>query len=140
MLRRTRFGLFDIRDAHALADLEGSGERFLPLISIRAALAKLRELVVLPEVAPLLRRGQQSALGRLAAPRSESERAKIITTGGDIVAIVEADPRREQWRLVRTIAAARRSGSSEADQSLQARNGMLNPTREQRDPAEKGQS
>jgi tRNA pseudouridine55 synthase len=140
MLRRTRFGFFDIGDAHALADLENSGERALPLISMRAALGKLRELVVLPEVATLLRRGQQSALGRLPAPRSESERAKVITTSGDIVAIVEADPRREQWRLVRTISAGGRPGPSGADQSLQARNGMLNPTREQRDPAEKGQS
>ena len=52
------------------------------MISIRAALGKLRELVVLPEVATLLRRGQQSALGRLPAPRSESERAKVITTSG----------------------------------------------------------
>lgn len=139
LLRRTRFGTFHIGEAHVLADLEANDPDPLPLMSIREALGKLRELTVPPEVALVLRRGQQGVLGRLAAPRGAAEAAKVLTTEGEMVAVVEADPRRGGWRLVRTLARMPATPESRPEQSLQARNGMLDPNREGRDRAEKGQ-
>jgi tRNA pseudouridine55 synthase len=104
-LRRTRFGAFAVRDAHELSRLEAWPEGPLPLVSIRSALAHLRELIVPCEIGPVLRRGQQAVLGRLPMPRGEGEAAKVVTTAGDVVAIIEADTRRRGWRLVRTLAA-----------------------------------
>lgn len=138
-LRRTRFGAFDIREAHVLADLEQDDTAPLPLMSIRQALGKLRELAVPPEVARVLRRGQQEVLGRLAAPQVHGEAAKIVTTQGEVVAVVEADPRRGGWRLARTLAPGGETRESPPEQSLQARNGVLSPTGEGRGRAEKGQ-
>lgn len=139
VLRRTRFGTFEIGEAHVLADLEANDREPLPLMSIRTALGKLRELTVSPDVALVLRRGQQGVLGRLAAPRGDAEAAKVVTTEGEIVAVVEVDPRRGGWRLVRTLAPVAAMSGPRSEQSLQARNGMLNPSREGRGRAEKGQ-
>ena len=115
-LRRTRFGAFDVRDAYHLADLENWPQPTLPLVPIRAALASLRELVVTPDVATVLRRGQQGVLASLPVPHSPAETAKIVTTAGDVVAVVEVDTRRGGWRLVRTLASG-----AEIGESLQAK-------------------
>jgi tRNA pseudouridine55 synthase len=102
-LRRTRLGGFDVREAYLLDDLEGWTRPELPLIAIRDALTRLRELIVPQQAAPLLRRGQQGVLARLPLPRSSAEAAKVVTTVGDVVAIVEADTQRGGWRLARTL-------------------------------------
>lgn len=104
-LRRTRFGPFDVREAHSLGDLEDWPEATLPVLPIRTALAGLRELVVSPGVATVLRRGQQGVLARLPMPQSPEETAKIVTTAGDVVAVVEVETGRGRWRLARTLAA-----------------------------------
>ena len=97
---------------------------------------------VLVDTEPVSNRCFSAALNRegLAWDVPQTMRRLMGRSLKSCVAIVEADPRREHWRLLRTIAAPGRSGSPGADQSLQARNGMLSPTREKRDPAEKGQS
>lgn len=105
-LRRTRFGVFDIGDAYPLDVLEGWCDGHLPVLRMGAALAHLRELVVLPEAAALLRHGQQGVLGRLPSPDRPREAAKVVTRAGDVVAIVEAEETRSRWRLVRTLAPA----------------------------------
>jgi len=115
VLRRTRFGGFDIRDAYPLAQLEEWPQPSLPVVPIRAALARLRELLVPPQIATLLRRGQQGVLACLPMPDASGETAKVVTTAGDVVAIVEVDVRRGRWRLVRTLSvSARAEGSAPA--------------------------
>ncbi len=102
-LRRTGFGRFEVQEAHTLATLERwQGE--LPVVPIRVALAELRELSIPPEVAVLLRRGQQSVLRDLPAPVGSTETAMIVTPAGQVVGVVEADPQRRCWRLLRTLA------------------------------------
>jgi len=103
-LRRVRFGAFDIRDAHALATLENAPLDALPIVSVRSALSHLRELVIPSHAGPLLRRGQQDILGGLPPPDVASEAAKIVTNGGDLVAIVHTDCQRGAWRVVRILA------------------------------------
>lgn len=103
-LRRVRFGAFDVREARTLAQLEArAADESLPVVPIRKALMHLRELTVPPQAASVLRRGQQGLLARLPAPNRPTEAAKIVSTDGEMVAMVEADPRRGRWRLARTL-------------------------------------
>jgi tRNA pseudouridine55 synthase len=131
-LRRTRFGTFTLEDAHPLSELErGTGE-VLPLLSVRAALSRLRELVVPPEAAAALRRGQQGILGRLPAPETNGEAAKVVTTAGDMVAVVEATADGGRWRLARTLAAEPAGAVRATHETLQAPIGVLDAVRNQK--------
>ena len=105
-LRRVRFGAFVIQDAHPLAALERMPGAALPIVPVRAALAHLRELVVPSHAGPLLRRGQQGSLATLPAPQAAGEAAKVLTSAGDLVAIVHGDEARGAWRVVRILAGA----------------------------------
>jgi tRNA pseudouridine55 synthase len=106
-LRRVRFGAFDVRYAHALDTLLGGGLRdALPVVSIRSALSHLRELVIPSHAGPALRRGQQHILGTLPPAEEPAEVAMVVTSGDDLVAIVQADTARGAWRVARILADA----------------------------------
>jgi tRNA pseudouridine55 synthase len=105
-LRRIRFGGFDLGDAHALAALEAMPPAELPVVPVRAALSRLRELVVPSHAGAMLRHGQQDVLAALPPPQSAAEAAKVVTSAGDLVAIVHADGPRGAWRVARILADA----------------------------------
>jgi tRNA pseudouridine55 synthase len=108
-LRRVRFGGFDIRYAHALATLEAAPGDALPVVPVRAALSHLRALVIPTHAGAALRRGQQHVLGTLPPAADPSEVAMVVTSGGDLVAIVQGDAPRGAWRVARVLADADRS-------------------------------
>ncbi len=109
-LRRVRFGAFDVRYAHALASLlEAAPREALPVVPVRSALAHLRELAIPPQAGPALRRGQQHILGTLPPAEEPAEVAMVVTSAGDLVAIVQADAARGAWRVARILADAAES-------------------------------
>jgi tRNA pseudouridine55 synthase len=119
-LRRVRFGGFDIRYAHPLAALEAVRREDLPVVPVRSALAHLRELVIPSHAGPALRRGQQDILATLAPAEEPAEVATVVTSGGDLVAVVQGDGPRGAWRVARILADTER-----ADEQPAQREGKL---------------
>jgi len=99
-LRRTAFGSFEVSAAIPLEKVMPGAE--LPILSPRVALAGLRELEVDEQLAARIRKGQQAAAGRLSATPTPAELAKVVNSGGKLVALVGEDEGR--WRIQRVFA------------------------------------
>jgi tRNA pseudouridine55 synthase len=113
VLRRVRFGDFDVADAHLLGALEAWPGRVLPLVPMRRALSHLRELTIPAPAGSVLRRGQQDVLAHLPPPGSSGEVAAVVTADGDLVAVVQVDAQGRGWRVLRVLAAAAKYASHE---------------------------
>jgi tRNA pseudouridine55 synthase len=106
ILRRTAFGAFRVSEAVSFDAIVVGAE--LPVLGLRDALAGLRELTVDPSLESQIRLGQQQGLRSLPPPRSAGEVAKVISGGGDLIALVGAGE--IGWKLLRVFerpAAAR---------------------------------
>jgi tRNA pseudouridine55 synthase len=101
-LTRTGFGTFTLDQAVSVERLCGPGGTNVALdalIGLPIALGHLRSLSVDRTSVVRLRAGQQQALGGLAAPAGEGERARVMGPGDDLVAVVSEATGR--WRLER---------------------------------------
>jgi tRNA pseudouridine55 synthase len=96
-LRRTAFGRFEVTSAIPLENVMAGAE--LPILSPRAALAGLRELEVDEQLANRIRKGQQAAAACLSTTPTPAELAKVLSPGGELVALVGEDEGR--WRIQR---------------------------------------
>ena len=99
-LRREAFGSFTISAAVKLEGILPGAE--LPLVSLRQALASLRELPADSFLVGRIRLGQQWSLASLPSPRSADEIAKIVASSGNLVALIGADG--ESWKILRVFA------------------------------------
>jgi tRNA pseudouridine55 synthase len=102
-LRRSAFGSFEISSATPLDSVTAGPE--LPILSPRAALAGLREFEVDEPLAARIRRGQQAAATCLAGTPRPAELAKVLSSGGELVALVGEEEGR--WRIRRVFVEAR---------------------------------
>lgn len=110
-LRRTASGRFRLDDAVNLEDLEKARERgTLPIRSPSAALASYRAIVADGGTITAIRHGRQHALRALGTPRETAEVVRVESADGDLVAVVEAGPGADTWRLARVLL----TGSDEA--------------------------
>jgi len=103
-LRRTGFGPFAIADALPLARVTPATARPPALLSPSAALATYRAVVADGTMISAIRRGQQGVLRVLGRPLRASERVRIESAAGDLVAVVESAGETPAWRLARVIA------------------------------------
>jgi tRNA pseudouridine55 synthase len=101
-LRRTAFGSFAVTSAIPLEDVMVGAE--LPILSPRAALAGLRELEADERLAIRIRKGQQAAAACLSATPAPAELAKVLSAGGNLVALVGEE--RGRWRIQRVFVEA----------------------------------
>ena len=91
-LRRTRNGTFSLADAIALADVRAALDSgALRLISLRAALAGLPELVIDVASEKRLRNGDSRALDSQVPPGGPL--FKVISAAGDLIAVARATSR-----------------------------------------------
>lgn len=102
-LRRTRFGTFSVAEAVALEALQPENAASF-LLAPRAALGRLRELAVAPDLERKVRMGQQWALGGLPLPETATEVAKLISADEGLIGIVAAAG--HGWRIVRLLQRA----------------------------------
>ncbi len=98
-LRRTRFGAFRLEQAVTLAAFEAGAA---PLISLRQALAHLREIPLDAAAAQRARQGYEPLLGALRAA-TPAEAAKLVGPGGELAAVIVSDGR-GHWRFGRVFA------------------------------------
>ncbi|HYD48363.1 MAG TPA: tRNA pseudouridine(55) synthase TruB [Terriglobales bacterium] len=96
-LRRTGFGRFHIDTAITLDQLLADATA-PPMIGLRDSLAHLRELVLAPGEEQRARRGEQALLLRLP-PGKQDEAAKLISAGGELMAVVVAA--KGKWEYAR---------------------------------------
>ena len=99
-LRRTRFGPFRIEDA---AGLDPWPAEPPPVVSLRQALAELREFHVDASGAEQLRRGQAAPLDALGGGTPD-EAAKVVDPKGALVAVIVLGPI-GRWRFARVFAS-----------------------------------
>ena len=96
-LRRTAFGSFDVASAIPAQDVAAGAE--LPILPPRVALAGLREIEVDERSAARIRSGQQASAACLSPTPAPVEVAKVISTGGALVALIAEEHGR--WRIRR---------------------------------------
>ena len=102
-LRRTAFGSFEVTSAIPLESVVAGPE--LAILSPRVALAGIRELEVDERLAARIRKGQQAAAACLAATPTPAELAKVVSSGGELVALVGEEG--GHWRIQRVFADRR---------------------------------
>ena len=100
-LRRTRFGAFDIAEAHPLADVLARPTGDLPLISALDALRSARRIPVQPAQAYAVATGQRAALAGISPPGEADRLATLLAPNGGLLAVVEAEHGR--WSLRRVL-------------------------------------
>jgi tRNA pseudouridine55 synthase len=96
VLRRTRFGPFDLRQAIGLEALDQAD---LPLLRLPQALPQLREIRVDAAAAQRARQGYEPVLGTIGSAGGE-EAVKLVGPDGELAAVVVAD-RFGRWRFGR---------------------------------------
>jgi tRNA pseudouridine55 synthase len=99
-LRRIAFGPFSIEQATSIEDVRLDAA--LPLLTPRQALIGVRELDADERLVAAVRQGQQGGLAALACPAGPEEIAKLVATGGDLIAVLGASGR--CWRILRVFA------------------------------------
>jgi len=104
-LRRTAFGSFEVTSAIPLERVISGPE--LPILSPRVALAGLRELEVDERLASRIRKGQQAAAACLSESPRPAELAKVLSSGGELVALVAEEE--GQWRIQRVFVGKHNS-------------------------------
>ena len=100
-LRRTRFGAFDVAEAHPLADLVARPAGDLPVLDPLSALRGVRRIPVAAAQACAIASGQRGVLARLEPPAGGDELATLLAPNGGLLAVVEADEGR--WTLRRVL-------------------------------------
>jgi tRNA pseudouridine55 synthase len=100
-LRRTRFGEFDVAEAHALADVLERPPGDLPVVAPLDALRNARRIQVDAAQAYAIATGQRSALAGIAPPGETDRLAALIAPNGGLLAVVEAEHGR--WMLRRVL-------------------------------------
>lgn len=100
-LRRTRFGDFDVAEAHPLADVLARQQGDLPLLDALSALRTVRRIAVAAAEACAIASGRQGALNRLEPPGERDVLASLIAPNGALLAVVEAE--RGHWTLRRVL-------------------------------------
>lgn len=98
-LRRTRFGDFRLEQALTLEAFERGAA---PLISLRQALAHLREICLDAAAAQRARQGYEPLLGAFDAGATE-EAAKLVGPAGELAAVIVSDGH-GRWRFGRVFA------------------------------------
>jgi tRNA pseudouridine55 synthase len=96
VLRRTRFGPFDLRQAIGLEALDQAD---LPLLRLPQALPQLREIRVDDAAAQRARHGYEPILGTIGSAGCE-EAVKLVGPDGELAAVVVAD-RFGRWHFGR---------------------------------------
>jgi tRNA pseudouridine55 synthase len=89
-LRRTRFGRFDVAEAHALADVVERPAGDLPVLDSLSALRTARRIAVAAAQACAIASGQRGALGHIEPPAKEDGLATLLAPNGALLAVVEA--------------------------------------------------
>jgi len=98
-LRRTRFGLFTLKQAITLDAVE---HKDMPVISLREALPHLREISVDAAAARRASQGYEPILETIAAGEQD-EAAKLVEPSGKLIAVIVSD-RHGRWRFGRVFA------------------------------------
>jgi tRNA pseudouridine55 synthase len=100
-LRRTRFGDFDVAEAHRLAEILARPQGDLPLLDPLSALRAARRIAVDAAAACAIASGRQGALARIEPPRERDRLASLLAPNGGLLAVVEAEQGR--WSLRRVL-------------------------------------
>lgn len=100
VLRRTRFGPFDLHQAVGMDALDHAE---LPLLRLPQALPQLREIRIDAAAAERARQGYEPVLGTIASPGRE-ETVKLVGPDGELAAVVVAD-RFGRWHFGRVFPA-----------------------------------
>jgi tRNA U55 pseudouridine synthase TruB len=100
-LRRTRFGEFDVAEAHPLAAVVARQPGDLPVLDSLSALRSARRIPVAPAQACAIASGQRGALARIEPPAEDDGIATLLAPNGALLAVVEAAG--GQWTLRRVL-------------------------------------
>lgn len=100
-LRRTRFGAFDVAEAHPLAEILARQQGDLPLLDALSALRTARRIAVEAAAACAIASGRQGALARIEPPGERDGLASLVAPNGALLAVVEAE--QGHWTLRRVL-------------------------------------